>query len=145
MTIVLPALRGCKVPLMISVGASEPKLLPLLLTEYRSVVPGWRLMVPVKLSNCADVVPPKLKLPERLITLAELPEEKFPEKPLESSPEVRLAVYPAGTDTGPPKNTELPLPGKSKVAPLPMVSVPEPMLAPLLTASVPPDKLILPL
>ena len=44
---VLPALRGCKVPLTAKVGLSEPKVLPLLSGEKRIMPPGRMLIVPV--------------------------------------------------------------------------------------------------
>ena len=82
-------------------------------------------MVPVKPSNCPELVPLKLTPPARFSTLAELPEYSFPEKPLASAPEEIVPVVFAGTVREPPKKTD-PLAGKASVAPLLMDNAPLP-------------------
>ena len=98
---VFPALRGCSVPLTAKVGLSEPKVLPLLFGEKRSVPPDRMLIVPVKLSNCAVVVPPKLTPLERFSTLLLLPELRLPLRLFARPGEEIVPVWLAGTMTAP--------------------------------------------
>ena len=118
--------------------------MPLVLEENRSEPPDWILIVPVKLSNCAEVVPLKLTPLTRLRILPLLPENSVPEIPLPSAPELIVPLVFAGIITLPPKKTEGALEGRAKVAPLLMVIVPLPRLLPAAAESVPAKILRLP-
>src|SRR6516164_6675573 len=88
-----PALRGWRMPLMTKTGASEPKVLLLVVAEKRNAAPSAMLMFAVKPSNWVELTPLKLILPLTSRALKLLPEERLPENPLESRPEVMVAVW----------------------------------------------------
>src|SRR5712671_138247 len=124
---VLPALRGCRVPLMTHFGLSEPMVL--LVAANRMVAPGAMLMAPEKPLNWLVSLPVKLMLESRWSVLRASPEVNAPEKLLPMPTLVMTPVSPAGTNIGLAGLMVL-LAESPRIVPLLKVSLPAPTLAP---------------